>query len=42
MLLAKATQRRGDNVYITLGDADGYSARFGSLTGTPSTWTREA
>lgn len=39
--LTKATQRRGDSVYLTGGDADGYNARFGSLNGTPSAWTRE-
>lgn len=42
VLLTKATQRRGDSVYITIGDADGYSARFGGIAGTPSAWTREA
>ncbi len=36
LLLTKATQRRGDSIYLTGGDADGYAAR---LVGT---WTREA
>lgn len=42
LLLTKATQRRGDCAIISLGDADGYSAKLGNLAlGTPSVWTAE-
>lgn len=36
LLLTKATQRRGDSIYLLGGDADGYSARL------KGAWTREA
>lgn len=42
LLLTKATQRRGDGIYLTGGDADGYVGRFTSVDGTVPAWTREA
>lgn len=41
LLLTKATQRRGDGIYLTGGDADGYNARFTSVDGSPPAWTIE-